>query len=321
MDVGAMPNVSVIIPTYNMARFVGDAVGSVLAQTFEDFEVIVVDDGSTDNTREIVAGFVDPRVRYVYQDNQERSAARNAGIRLARGEYIAFLDADDVWLPEKLALQVYLLETRPEVGLVYTGAYVMENGRIFTEQKGKHRGRVVRPLLVVDNIVTGSGCTPMVRRECFDQVGFFDEVSSVIPCEDWDMWLRIATKYEFDYVPQPLAKCRVHSANTMKQAEKMKQGTLGFFDKVLAAPALQDEVYSVRRRIQSLACFMVGRAYYTAREMGTARRYFLKSLWVHPLQGRAWTYLLRSFLGTRLTEVVRAGRNRLTHLLHYRDAG
>lgn len=316
-----MPKVSVVIPTYNTARFVGAAVESVLAQTFEDFEVIIVDDGSTDNTREIIARFVDPRIRYVYQENQERSAARNAGIRLARGEYIAFLDADDVWLPEKLALQVSLLETLPAVGLVYTGAYVMEHGRIFTEQKGKHRGRVVKPLLAVDNIVAGSGCTPMVRRECFDQVGLFDQVSSVIPCEDWDMWLRIAMKYEFDYVPQPLAKCRVHSANTMKQAERMKQGTLAFFDKVLATPALQDQVRPVRRRIQSLAYFMVGRAYYTAREMGTARRYFLKSLWFYPLQGRAWTYLLRSFLGTRLTEVVRAGRNRFAHLLRYRDAG
>lgn len=314
-----MPKVSVIILAHNLAHFVGEALQSVLDQTFMDFEVIVVDDGSTDNTREVVVRFTDPRVRYVYQDNQERSAARNTGIRLAQGEYIAFLDADDVWLPEKLALQVNLLETRPEVGLVYTGAYVMENSRVFVEQKCKYRGRVVRPLLVVDNIVTGSASTAMVRRECFDEVGLFDEASSV--CEDWDAWLRIAMKYEFDYVPQPLAKCRVHGTNTQKQADRMKQGTLAFFDKVLADPALHDEVWPLRRRVRSLAFLMVGRAYYTAREMGMARRYFLKSLWFYPLQRRAWGYLLRSLLGTCLTEMARAGRNRVAHWLRYRQVG
>jgi glycosyltransferase involved in cell wall biosynthesis len=314
-----MPRVTVVVPTYNRGQFVAEAIQSVLEQTFRDFELIVVDDGSTDDTTAVVGCFTDPRLHYVYQTNQERSAARNHGLRLAQGEYVAFLDSDDVWLPTKLEHQVTLLDARPAVGLVYTGAYIFEGQRTFTEQRPRWRGQALKALLMEDNVVCGSASTALVRRACFDRVGGFDE--NLRACEDWDMWLRIvAAGYEFDFVPQPLARCRVHGTNTQKDAEKMARATRTFFAKVLAQPAYFASGEISRTRVQSLMELMVGRAYYIARQMAIARRHFLRSLWFYPLQGRAVEYLLRSLLGTRMTEVMRGWRNRLGHFLRYRSA-
>jgi len=314
-----MTRVTVVIPSYNRTQFIAEAIQSVLEQTFRDFELIVVDDGSTDDTAAVVGDFTDPRLRYVYQTNQERSAARNHGLRLAQGEYVAFLDSDDVWLPTKLEHQVTLLDAGPAVGLVYTGAYIFEGQRTFTEQRPRWRGRVLKALLIEDNVVCGSGATPLVRRACFDRVGGFDETPGIYGVEDWDMWLRLAAAgYEFDFVPQPLARCRVHGTNTQKDAEKMERATRAFFAKVLAQPAYFASGEISRTRVQSLMELMVGRAYYIARQMGFARRHFLRSLWLYPLQGRAVEYLLRSLLGTRMTEVVRGWRNRLSYSLRYR---
>jgi glycosyltransferase involved in cell wall biosynthesis len=312
-----MPKVSVVIPSYNSARFVGEAIESVLAQTYVDLEIIVVDDGSTDDTHDVVARFTDPRVRYVYQDNRERSAARNTGIRAAQGEYVAFLDADDLWRAEKLARQVGLLDAHPEVGLVYCGALLMENDRVFDEETCSYRGWVLRPLLLVGNIVAGSLSSAMVRRGCFDRAGLFDETFSA--CEDWDMWVRIALHYPLDFVPMPLVKCRVHSSNSQKQARMMVPGTERFFEKLLAAPELQDEIRPIRRRVEGLACFIAGRFYYLGRQMGPARRSFLKSLRLDPWRFRTWGYLVRAILGTRITEFARLVHHRLAHDLRYRD--
>src|SRR5437867_1708261 len=123
---GPMPKVSIVIPTYNYGRYVVEAVESVLNQSFQDREVIVVDDGSTDDTRERLERFRG-RIRYIYQRNKGLPAARNTGIRAARGAYVAFLDSDDLWLPEKLALQVPILDTRQQVGMVYTDAHLFDD--------------------------------------------------------------------------------------------------------------------------------------------------------------------------------------------------
>ena len=118
-----MPVVSAIIPTYNFGRFLGEAIQSVLDQTFTDFELIVVDDGSTDDTREVVGSFNDSRIRYIYQENRGLPAARNTGIKASRGEYIAFLDSDDIWLTQNLELKVKSLDSHPDAGLVCSDGY------------------------------------------------------------------------------------------------------------------------------------------------------------------------------------------------------
>jgi glycosyltransferase involved in cell wall biosynthesis len=203
----ASPLVSVVIPAYNCAPFIGETLDSVYRQTYGNWEVIVIDDGSTDETRAALAPHIG-RIRYLHQQNRGTAAARNAGVRQARGELIAFLDHDDVWLPEKLELQVHVMQTSLECGLVFT------DGKIFTadgiRQKSvissrldewidAHRtedmrvvkGDIVRNLLFCNEIASASSV--MVRRECFDRAGGFDEAIAIT--DDYDLWLRIARAY------------------------------------------------------------------------------------------------------------------------------
>jgi glycosyltransferase involved in cell wall biosynthesis len=205
------PLVSVIIPTYNNGQYIQTAVDSVLAQTVSDYEILVIDDGSTDDTRlrlEEYAG----KIEYRYQSNQERSAARNHGIRLARGRYIAFLDSDDWWLPHKLERQIAHAEAHPDLGLVYSWVNVVGEtgeklrvsgtGRPSSEAAGAD---LFRWLLLGNSVPTLS---VMVRRESLEAVGGFDESLTYI--EDWDLWIRIASKYPVGHIAEPLACHRVY---------------------------------------------------------------------------------------------------------------
>ncbi len=203
------PRISVIIPTHNRAELLDRAIKSVLAQTFEDFELIVVDDASTDGTSEVVAEFDDPRIRYIrLKKNSGAPTARNTGIKKSRGAFIAFLDDDDEWLPHRLELQVKRFEELDEeVGVVYGGFYYVsqQTGKIIGKRMPAHRGWVYRNLLV-ENFV-GSP-TLLIRRECFKRAGLFDP--KLTSSQDWDMWLRIARYYKFDYVEDVVAKYYVH---------------------------------------------------------------------------------------------------------------
>jgi glycosyltransferase involved in cell wall biosynthesis len=202
----SQPRVSVIIPTYNSGHTICVAVESVLAQTYQDVETIVIDDGSTDDTRlqlERYAG----KIEYHYQCNQERSVARNHGIRLARGRYIAFLDADDWWLPDKLERQIAHVEKHPDLGMVYSWVNVVneagEELRILGNERPSSEAtgvKLIEWFLLGNSIPTLS---VVVRRECLDKVGSFDV--SITYIEDWDLWMRIASKYPVGFVAKPLA--------------------------------------------------------------------------------------------------------------------
>jgi glycosyltransferase involved in cell wall biosynthesis len=207
------PVVSVVIPTYNRAHLIGESIHSVLDQTYGDFELVVVDDGSSDDTEAVVRRFHDPRIRYIYQENQGISGARNTGIRNARGKYIGFLDSDDLWLPQLLEVQVAALDADPEVGLVYAKAQAMnERGHPKTQLRGareKYPGETLKSLLCGD-----FGCiqTTVVRRECFDLAGVFDE--TLTTSVDWDMSLRQSRVCRFHYVDRVLARFRMHPGQT-----------------------------------------------------------------------------------------------------------
>jgi glycosyltransferase involved in cell wall biosynthesis len=226
-----VPLVSVVIPTYNYGHFLAEAIQSVLEQTFRDFEIIVVDDGSTDNTREVIEQFGDS-VRYIHQNNQGVAVARNNGIKAARGQYIAFLDADDLWLPQKLQLQTALFEECPHVGLVYSTVYLFESksGAIVGEYPVSccRKGKVLRDLYMYPFIPSP---TPLIPKDVFNVVGCFD--NRFDPKEDSEMWLRIAARYEFAFVPKPLAKYRLHgSIQSKKGYEKGKRIDLAILEKV-----------------------------------------------------------------------------------------
>jgi hypothetical protein len=188
----------------------------VLAQTFADCEIIVVDDGSTDDTREVVKQ-LGKRVRYIYRQSHNPNVSRNTGIHAARGRFIAFLDADDKWLPGKLARQVPLMESNPRVGLVYARAIMFdsETGAVVGRSNPKtcHRGRVLRDIYRGQFVPSP---TPLIRRDVFEQIGLFDEAR--FGTDDWEMWLRIAAQYEFDYAPEYLAMYRLHASHAGKKS-------------------------------------------------------------------------------------------------------
>jgi len=191
--------VSVIIPTYNRAKFLEEAINSVLNQTYKDFEIIVVDDGSTDNTKEIIRKFGE--IIYIYQKNKGVSSARNKGIKMSRGEYIAFLDSDDLWLKRKLEKQMKIFEKYPENKICHTNEIWIRDGKRINQGKRhqKYGGYIfdkVLPLCII------SPSSVVIKREVFEKVGLFDERLKV--CEDYDMWLRICAHYKVYFLDEPL---------------------------------------------------------------------------------------------------------------------
>ncbi len=204
-----MPKVSVIIPAYNALAYLIETIESVFKQTFSDFEVLIVDDGSSDGTAGWATQITEPRVRVISQKNQGSSVARNTGITAAKGEYIALLDADDLWEPTKLEKQVRFLEENPSIGLVDTWT-------ILINQKGKSTGRIivssaegdVWKQLVQFKPVCCCDSTPLIRRSCFDNVGLFNPDLPFL--EDLDMWIRLAALYEFAAIKEPLVRYRQH---------------------------------------------------------------------------------------------------------------
>ncbi|MBT9317206.1 glycosyltransferase family 2 protein [Leptothoe spongobia] len=237
------PRVSVVIPAYNAMAYLPEAIESVLAQTFADYDVVIVDDGSNDNIQTWVTTIKDPRVRLVSQANRGLAGARNTGIRESDGDYIAFLDADDRWHPTKLEKQVTLMEASTNIGVVYTWMTLVN-------QTGEPTGRFVNNCvegnvwesLILSNCV-GSGSNPMVRRTCFEQVGDFDEnLGSYM--EDRDMWLRIAPYYEFAVVKESLVDYRQHPSSASKNWVAMARSARIILDKAvdMAPSYISDEV-------------------------------------------------------------------------------
>ncbi|MFH2220533.1 MAG: glycosyltransferase [Pseudomonadota bacterium] len=195
-----IPLVSVIIPTYNRGWIVREAVDSVIAQEFTDFEVIVVDDGSADNTREILAPCLD-HITVVHQRNMGVSAARNTGVASASGRLVAFLDSDDLWLPQKLSRQVEFFNSRPEALICQTEeTWIRDGVRVNPGKRHqKPSGMIFEPSL---ELCLVSPSAVMLRRELFDEVGLFDE--SLPACEDYDLWLRISCSYPVHRIDTPL---------------------------------------------------------------------------------------------------------------------
>jgi glycosyltransferase involved in cell wall biosynthesis len=215
------PTVSIIVPTYNRSRLLARAVKSVLNQTYQNFELIIVDDASTDNTEEVVGSFNDERIKYVrHEKNKGEAAARNTGIKAAMCDYIAYQDSDDEWLPEKLARQMELLEDAPsEVGVIYTGFWKTENhGRTYIPFSwvSQKNGDIHKELLKGNFI--GSPVV-LIKKECFDRVGLFDErLRNLV---DWEMWLRISKRYHFRCVDEPLAVAHYDSDNVSDDPDSL----------------------------------------------------------------------------------------------------
>ncbi len=253
--------ISVVIPTYNYGHFVTGAVESALAQTYPDREILVVDDGSTDDTRDRLSPF-EGRIRYIHQENRGLSAARNTGIRAAQGALIAFLDSDDLWHPEKLAVQARYLADHPEVTLLasdHRDMHTSEVGEVDWPCVDESRA-IEAHAVPFEELVIGSRfgpCGVVARKWCFDEVGLFDE--TLRSAEDLDMWIRIASRFPVVKLDFPLWVYRQHGANMHKVTERMELNTLRMLDKVFYGPEPLSRSPSLRRK--ALAHININLAY------------------------------------------------------------
>ena len=277
------PTVSVIIPAYNAMDYLPEAIASVREQTWSDFELLVVDDGSTDNLAEWMRGMQvkDSRLKLLSQTNQGVSTARNLGICHSRGKYLAFLDADDLWSPTKLEQQVACLELDESIGLVDTWIWFAdERGNpLFCGGVDYPIGKVWRRMLT-DNLIF-CGSSPMIRRECFEVAGLFDP--DLFMAEDWHMWVRLAAHYAFQVIPSPLVRYRQTRQNASHQGRDRLANWQNYtlaIEKTFAAvpPSLQ----VLKRQAYSNASLYMAKIAYDDRQYRQSGLFGYKSLTYTP---------------------------------------
>ena len=286
-----MAVVSVITPTYNRADFLPAAISSVLAQTYGDFELIVVDDGSVDDTCGVIKPFLeDKRVRYFYQENQGQSFARNYALAQSSGELIAFLDSDDVWCPDKLEKQIRAFEAHPEADIVHGDeAMINERGAVISRKNMRRYSGCITRQLLADNSV--SITTALVKRRCFDEMGGFD--TSVGVADDYDLWLRFSAKYRFFYEPGIVAFYRVMADQISSDKRRRFEANAFIIKRFLEN---YGSVLSRAEQRWGLARFYCRKARYCARvgERGAAFNAIISAFINAPLDPVVWRALYRT---------------------------
>ncbi|MGF1478665.1 MAG: glycosyltransferase family 2 protein [Cyanophyceae cyanobacterium] len=237
-----MPEISVIIPAYNAEETILKTVASVEQQTFADFELIIIDDESSDRTLELLETIKDNRVQIYSDKNGGTSVARNRGIARATGEYVTFLDADDLWTADKLERQLAAFKQHPEAGVTYSWTYFWfaEKERIYPSQTDEHEGNVYAELLISNFLHSGSN--PLIRREAIESVGLFDPTIQLV--EDWDYWLRLAAHWPFVLVRKLQIYYRQHSGSKSNSLEKLEDNVFALLDK--AFKEAPDELQSLK---------------------------------------------------------------------------
>lgn len=300
-----MPRISIIIPAYNRAQYILETLESIFSQTYTDYEVIIIDDGSTDDTRTILQPVIAERkIRYAYQDNQGVSAARNHGIRLAVGELIAFLDSDDLIHPEKLALQSAYLDEHPDVALVHSPFSRFDaQGKDLGFRGTSHLSGRVYPQILLDWSVLIPPSVVMVRADALREAGDFDE--SMAWAEDIDVWRRIARKHPFGVVPETLTRMRIHGDNA--SGAKICPEAFAAFERYLQKAFQEDSGLSAGFRRRALASLYANAGHNllsegTAEHMPLVRQYSLKAIRQWPLQWSAYLGFAGSFIGLGLRD-------------------
>ncbi len=295
-----MQKVSIIIPTYNSSSYLSGAVDSVLSQTYKNNEVIVVDDGSTDRTKQLIQERY-PEVLYVYQDNHGPSVARNHGIGMATGDYIAFLDSDDLWFPKKLELQMEVFRKDASIGLVSCDALSFMDNKIVVPSLAKerplHSGWVLKYLLRQNFLNTNN---VLIKREVLDSVGLFDEAREF--SEDYDLWVRIAKRHKIGYVDAVLTKYRIHNMsrsninrNTVYEAHS--ELVMRHFDADLGLFEKND--------ILSFMHFMHGYNLFNDSNPMMAKKYFIRSILRNPINIKPYVYLAGTFLPSQMVRSIK----------------
>jgi len=307
MPIEPTAKVSVIIPTYNRADLILESIESVFAQSFTNHEIVVVDDGSTDTTRDVLAPFVRAgRLRYAFQDNRGESAARNTGIGMARGDYVLFLDSDDLLLPQTLEKLAACLDACPEVGLVHGGYTKFDTcGRDLGYRDTSGLSGPVYPEILLKWSTLMAVPTVMVRRSVLDEVGGFDEAMIIAP--DLDLWRRIARRFAFGALPESLAKIRSHDGNKSRDKTRAAAGFETYLRKAFQEDPSLGFVHRQRATAAmyaSVAIAMVGDC--EPEHMTLVRRCCWHALAAWPLQGQAFLGMAGSFLGAALRSRIAA---------------
>ncbi|MEZ4599309.1 MAG: glycosyltransferase family 2 protein [Syntrophotaleaceae bacterium] len=297
-----MPSVSVVVPTCNRAHMIEKAINSVLNQTFEDLELIVVDDCSEDETAEVVEQIKDPRLKFFRQTERKGAAeARNAGVAVSSGKYLAFLDDDDEWLPDKLQRQLEVFKTDPEMGMVYSGYYYVnaENNEIYREFQPSWRGKL-DDLLLMENCI-GTTSSAVVGRDCFNQVGGFDV--SLPSSQDWDLWIRIAQVRPIDYVSCPLVKFLNHDARITHNMGSKIQGKVKLLKKIM--PLVQN-----KPKVLSHHYFVIGFLYCAKGDVENGKKNLLAAIKKNPVNFRCYKHYLAALPGGSFYRYLSSKKNR-----------
>jgi glycosyltransferase involved in cell wall biosynthesis len=303
-----MEKVSIILPTYNCANYVGAAVESVLKQTYKNYELIIINDGSTDNTDEIVAQYISDNssIHYIKQENKGHAGARNTGMTAATGTFIAFIDSDDIWLPEKLEEQVRACEKDTEIGLVHCNVYGFgenqnmqeRNFWLTNEMIDEYSGYIFNNLYSRKIIITTT--TVLIRKQCVDDVGPFDENLTRYGSEDRELFLRILWKYKAKYVNKPLAMYRNRRDSEGQNYEKMIKGQEYVYEKITKQYGLP---HSAKKTVMSKIYQEWAREFYAKGRFAEGFTNQFKAVKENPVDIDAYLALRRyvSFLINKVT--------------------
>ena len=292
---GGGPIVSVIIPTYNRAHLINRAVQSVLNQTYQNFELIIVDDGSTDNTKEVLRELSDKRIKSVYLEENSRTSAvpRNKGIGVSRGDYIAFLDSDDEWLPKKIAKQLGFFKTSKKKNLGFIGCNcwsVDENGRRVLIKSPKYKNyQSFKDGVLAGFPLFGIGSSMLIKKSVIKEIGLFDE--RIRHGNLKDMIIRVSRKYDFGVPSKSLVNIYSHKNNvTHNLSFKKKERDLNY--------VFRKHRKYYKNKINSNRLRCVASRHILDDRVKNGRKYFLTSIHIHPFNFRSYFYLFLSFFGS-----------------------
>ncbi|QPJ84751.1 glycosyltransferase family 2 protein [Sarcina sp. JB2] len=292
--------VSIIIPTYNREKLIQRSIDSVLNQTYKNIEIIIVDDNSTDNTYKVIKSYMEKYsfIKYIkHSVNKGACVARNTGIKVAKGYYIAFLDSDDEWTENKLEKSTLIFEKEKSIGIVYSNMYLIDckTGKSKIHKSKKYRDNYYG--LLCENII-GSTSLIIVKKEIFDDVGMFKE--GLVSCQDWDFYINVAQKHKIAKIDEPLLKYYIHSESISGNMERVLEGHKYIIDKVNNILS-QDIKY--RKYKNKIVCYQnlnIARIYRRFNQFNQAKEFYSKAFINNPMNKEAYKNFFAMKVGEKI---------------------